>query len=59
VMHPSSPIFSSDSWRIQVYFLGLLALVLLFVGQVTYLLYRAGPSSQQQGKALEIGKSES
>jgi hypothetical protein len=59
VMHPSSPIFSSDSWRIQVYFLGLLALVLLFVGQVAYLLYRAGTSNQQQVKALEIGKSES
>ena len=29
VMHPASPIFSSDAWRIQIYFAGLLLLTLL------------------------------
>jgi hypothetical protein len=34
VMHPPSPILESDSWRIQLFFLGLLALSLLAAGQV-------------------------
>jgi hypothetical protein len=34
VMHPPSPILDSDSWRIQLFFLGLLALSLLAAGQV-------------------------
>lgn len=34
VMHPSSPIFSSDSWRIQIYFAGLVLLTLLAVWQI-------------------------
>jgi hypothetical protein len=29
VMHPASPIFSSDAWRIQIYFIALLLLTLL------------------------------
>lgn len=34
VMHPASPIFNSDSTRIQVYFVGLLGLSLLLAWQV-------------------------
>lgn len=34
VMHPGSPIFGSGVWRIQVYFLGLLALVLFAAWQM-------------------------
>jgi hypothetical protein len=34
VMHPPSPVLNSDSWRIQLFFLGLLALSLLAAGQV-------------------------
>jgi hypothetical protein len=34
VMHPGSPIFGSGAWRIQVYFLGLLALVLFAAWQL-------------------------
>lgn len=35
VMHPGSPIFGSGAWRIQVYFIGLLALVLFAAWQMT------------------------
>lgn len=34
VMHPGSPIFGSGVWRIQVYFLGLLVLVLFAAWQM-------------------------
>ena len=34
VMHPSSPIFTSDAWRIQLFFVGLLALSLLAAWQL-------------------------
>ena len=37
VMHPASPIFSSDALRIQFYFLLLVVMVLLAALQVTYL----------------------
>jgi hypothetical protein len=40
VMHPSSPIFSSNAWRIQVYFIALLVLTLLFAVQVARLLHQ-------------------
>lgn len=40
VMHPGSPIFSSDSIRIQVYFTGLLFLTLLAALQVARLWHR-------------------
>jgi hypothetical protein len=35
VMHPSSPIFTSDAWRIQLFFIGLLALSLLAAWQLS------------------------
>jgi hypothetical protein len=34
VMHPASPVFNSDSTRIQVFFLGLLGISLLLAWQV-------------------------
>ncbi len=34
VMHPSSPIFSSDAWRIQAFFVILVGLVLFAEGQL-------------------------
>jgi hypothetical protein len=34
VMHPPSPILNSDAARIQLFFLGLLALTLLAAGQI-------------------------
>jgi hypothetical protein len=37
VMHPSSPIFGSGAWRIQLYFLTLIALTLLAGWQLTRL----------------------
>jgi hypothetical protein len=41
VMHPSSPIFSSDSWRIQIYFAGLVLLTLLAVWLIARWLFLA------------------
>jgi hypothetical protein len=35
VMHPSSPIFSSNAWRIQLFFIGLLTLSLLAAWHLT------------------------
>ena len=34
VMHPASPILTSDAWLIRLYFFGLLALTLLAAGQI-------------------------
>ena len=34
VMHPASPILTSDAWVIRLYFIGLLALTLLAAGQI-------------------------
>ena len=34
VMHPPSPILTSDAWRIQVYFISLIALTLLAAWQM-------------------------
>ena len=34
VMHPASPIFGSDAWRIQLFFLALIALTLLAAWQL-------------------------
>lgn len=34
VMHPSSPILTSDAWRIQMYFFGLIVLTLLAAWQL-------------------------
>ena len=40
VMHPPSPIFSSDAWRIQLFFTGLLVLSLLAAVQLALWIYR-------------------
>ena len=40
VMHPASPIFSSDAWRIQVYFAALFLLTLLAAGMLARWAYR-------------------
>lgn len=39
IMHPSSPIFSSGSWRIEIYFLALFALMVFAAWQCTRRLY--------------------
>jgi hypothetical protein len=41
VMHPPSPILSSDAWRIQFYFFGLILLTLLLAAQVARSWYQA------------------
>lgn len=40
VMHPASPILSSDSWRIQIFFAGLLSLTLLAAFQFARWLFQ-------------------
>ena len=39
VMHPPAPILASDAWRIQLFFAGLVALILLAAGQFTRWLF--------------------
>jgi hypothetical protein len=43
VMHPPSPIFSSDAWRIQLFFAGLVALTFLAAWQVARWFFAAHP----------------
>jgi hypothetical protein len=53
VMHPPSPILSSDAWRIQLYFAGLLLLTLLAATQLALWLYRMDrPCADPRVKAL-------
>jgi len=40
VMHPASPILTSDAWVIRLYFIGLLALTLLAAGQIARFINR-------------------
>jgi hypothetical protein len=40
VMHPASPILTSDAWLIRIYFFGLLALTLLAAGQIAQVFRR-------------------
>lgn len=40
ILHPDSPIFGSDAWRIQAFFVALLALALLFGAQAALWLHR-------------------
>jgi len=40
ILHPDSPIFGSDAWRIQVFFILLLVLALLFGAQLAIWLHR-------------------
>lgn len=53
VMHPGSPIFSSSSWRIQAYFIGLTVLAILAAWQMTRLLRKADASSSVQSLAVD------
>jgi hypothetical protein len=53
VMHPASPILSSDAWRIQLYFAGLLLLTLLAAAQLALWIYRMDkPSPDPRVEAL-------
>jgi hypothetical protein len=45
VMHPSSPIFASEAWRIQLFFAGLVALTLLAAWQMARGILRASDSA--------------
>lgn len=40
VLHPASPILTSDSWRIKIFFGGLLLLTLLLAWQASHLAHR-------------------
>jgi len=40
VLHPASPILTSDAWVIRLYFIGLLALTLLAAGQIARFINR-------------------
>jgi hypothetical protein len=53
VMHPSSPILSSDAWRIQLFFAGLLLLTFLAAAQLALWVYRLDkPGRQAHAEAL-------
>jgi hypothetical protein len=53
VMHPRSPILSSDAWRIQLFFAGLLLLTVLAAAQLALWLYRLDKAGvHPQTKAL-------
>jgi len=53
VMHPPSPILSSDAWRIQLYFAGLLLLTLLAAAQLALWIYRMDkPGADPRVEAL-------
>jgi hypothetical protein len=53
VMHPGSPIFGSGSWRIQVYFAGLVVLTLLAAWQLARLLLKADAPAEVQSMTVE------
>jgi hypothetical protein len=59
VMHPASPILGSDSWRIQVYFAGLLGLTLLLAAQAARLFYQSELHPTNKLDRLKVGKLES
>jgi hypothetical protein len=46
VMHPDSPIFSSDAWGFQLFFIGLLALTLLAAWQIARWLFERETKNQ-------------
>ena len=53
VMHPPSPILSSDAWRIQLFFAGLLLLTFLAAAQLALWVYRLDkPGRQAQAESL-------
>jgi hypothetical protein len=45
VLHPTSPILSSEAWRIQVFFFGLFLLTLLAAWQLARWWYRGEPNT--------------
>jgi hypothetical protein len=47
VMHPASPIFSSDAWRIQFFFMGLVLLTLIAAWQIARWWYKSEPNCIQ------------
>ena len=59
VMHPASPILGSDSWRIQVYFAGLLGLTLLLAVQTARLFFQSELQPTNKLDRLKVGKLES
>ena len=53
VLHPPSPILSSDAWRIQLFFAGLLLLTLVAAAQLALWIYQVDqPNANPQTKAL-------
>jgi hypothetical protein len=54
VMHPPSPILSSDAWRIQLYFFGLLFLALLLGWQIARLFYLADKNRVERLESLKV-----
>lgn len=48
VLHPSSPILSSDAWRIQLFFFGLVLLTLMAAWQIASWWYKLEPNCIQQ-----------
>ena len=48
VMHPTSPILSSDAWRIRIYFFGLVLLTLLASIQIARWWYKGEPNLIQR-----------
>ena len=53
IMHPPSPILSSDAWRIQLYFFSLLALALLLGWQIARLFYLADKNRVERLERVE------
>ena len=47
VMHPASPILTSDAWRIQFFFFGLVLLTLLAVWQMARWWYKGEPNRDE------------
>lgn len=48
VMHPASPIMSSDAWRIQIYFIGLVILTVAAAWQLARWWYTLEPNCTQR-----------
>jgi hypothetical protein len=48
VMHPVSPILNSDAWRIQIFFFGLVAVILLAAWQIARWWYKRESDHIQQ-----------
>jgi hypothetical protein len=53
VMHPASPIMSSDAWRLQLFFAGLLILTLVAAVQLALWIYRWDDSKTNPQKKAQ------